>query len=186
MSDEEPVDKKNLSQAPSWVMVGFLAGALMMWSLGDREPDPPERQPAPPPPRTAQEIMSEQPQVTARDNGASLKVVEALFSALQEWALWTEDRTEIGVWNSHTLSFSDRFEVVRLNDSWYFRPIAQFTRLPMEGYGPPNSPILFTETAEQRNRRQQQARGALAPDPNPRPPDPMELEALPRSTAAGP
>ena len=179
MSEDTPVDKKDLSQAPSWVIVGFVAGILVMLGFrgGDEEPEAAPPPPAPEP--TAHEIMAEEPQVTSESDAPSLEIVEALFSAHQEFAFWNEDRTEIAVWNSHTLSFSDHFEVVRHDDGWYFRPILRFTRLPIEGYGPPNSPILFTETAEERNKRIYAARGEKPPEPEL--PAPVRLNRLPRS-----
>ena len=113
------------------------------------------------------------------DGKPSIEVVQDLFAGLRDWAFWTDDRTEFAVWNSTTLSFSDHFEVIRLRDADYFRAIPGFSRLPLDGYGPPNSPILFTETAEQRAKRYYQANPDKVPPPPPRP-VPVELNSVPR------
>ncbi len=170
------------SQTPSWVLLGFVFGVLTMWFFesGQEESEPtesviaevPVERPRPPPEPPADNPLSQ-------GGKPSIEIVQDLFAGLREWAFWTDDRTEIAVWNSATLSFSDHFEIIRLPDADYFRAIPAFSRLPIPGYGPENSPILFTETAEQRAKRYIQANPDKAPPP-PAKPSPVEFNTVPR------
>lgn len=178
-NDEPTVDRKKPSQVPSWLMLGFLVGVVTMWALRS-EPKAPEAPPPAPPP-TIHEIASAAPSLTAPEDSASLAIAEALFEEYRNWAFWNEDKTQIAIWNSTTLGFTDRFEIIRTLEGDYFRSIPSFTRVPIEGYGPENSPILFTETAEQKLKRDR----ALNPDAYPRAerPDPIKLNTLPAPPA---
>lgn len=173
--EEEKVDRKNLSQVPSWLMVGFLGGVITMWLF--RSPSP-ETAPAPaaaePTVAVAVETVPKEETAAAE---ASLAFAEAIFDTYRDWGFWTDDKTEIALWNTETMSFSDHFEVIRTLEGDYFRSISEFSRLPLPGYGPPNSPILFTETTEQRYKREIR----LNPDALPKreKPGPVELNTLP-------
>ena len=179
--DDKPVDRRKLSQVPSWLMVGFLVGVVTMWAFRSEPPEP-EPQPAPPPP-TAQEVVAEKPSVTAPEDQASFVILEALFDEYRSWAFWNEDRTQIALWNSKTLGFTDHFEVIRTLEGDYFRSIRAFTRLPIPGYGPPNSPILFTWTAEQKAKHELQLNPGLLKLPER--PEPIELKSLPPPPGRG-
>lgn len=173
--EEEKVDRKSLSQVPSWLMVGFLAGVVTMWLFRSPAPEP---SPAPQPAEPLSAIaVDPQPEPETATGEASLAFVEAIFDTYRDWVFWTDDKTQVAVWNTDTMSFSDRFEVIRTLEGDYFRPISEFTRLPLPGYGPPNSPILFTETTEQRYKREIR----LHPDALPKreKPGPVELNTLP-------
>lgn len=181
--ENDPGSPTKPSQVPSWIMVGFALGILTMWALDNGE-DATEPAPAavvePPAETTTPGIPTENP--LAREGKPSIEVVQDLFAGLRNWAFWTDDRTEIAVWNSTTLSFSDHFEIIRRPEADYFRAIPGFSRLPIEGYGPENSPILFTETAEQRAKRYYQANpDKVRPPPPPR--DPVEFNTVPRQPA---
>ncbi|MCC5023954.1 MAG: hypothetical protein J6386_14730 [Candidatus Synoicihabitans palmerolidicus] len=119
----------------------------------------------------------------AKEDLPSIEIVEALFEEYRDWAFWSDGRTQVAVWNSANLGFSDHFEIVRTDDGYYFRPILRFTRLPLEGYGPPNSPVLFTETAEQRAKRFIAANPSAAPKPVA--PEPLKFKELPRPPSSG-
>ena len=170
MAEETTPERPKPSPIPSWVMLGFVLGVLVTlgWQRDNPAPSSPPPQPAPaepPPPSPATERnalhLEDQPSLTA---------VEALFEQYRAYAFWDDDRTEIGVWNTRTLEFSSYFEVHRAETGTYFRSIPALTRLPLEGYGPPGSPLLFTETPAQRAARYLEARGQLkrtGPLPNP-------------------
>jgi hypothetical protein len=138
---EEPRSPKReqLSKTPSWVMLGFVLGAacVLAWPrkpelrlalTATPAPTPVEKRPPPP-----------------------LTVDRALFfeNVFAEWAThaaWENELTEVAFWNAETKSFSDRFEVFRSGERYYFRSISQFTR-PLLTHGdiPGNSPLQFTE-----------------------------------------
>ncbi len=165
-------------------MVGFLVGVVTMWAFrGEPEPplEPVDASPEAVAAEAAAEFESDDP---APESGRmSAETVAALFSAYRDWVWWTDDKTQIAVWNSETMGFTDHYEVIRTLEADYFRPIDRFTRLPLPGYGPKNSPILFTETAEQRAKREME----LNPDPVPQPerPSPIELNTLPPPPSGG-
>jgi hypothetical protein len=170
MTDEtEPqAPNRKPSTAPSWVMLGFALGALVTCTYrgGERETAGIDRtepaavvvEPVEPPPNPATEVNE-----YAYPDRPSFNIVEALFDEFRHYAFWEDDRTEIALWNTRTLSFNDCFEVLRTDQGLYFRPIPELTRLPLEGYGPENSPILFTESAGQWVARYHKARGTTPP-----------------------
>jgi hypothetical protein len=70
---------------------------------------------------------------------------EGVFAEWSKYAVWENELTEVAFWSADTKSFSERFEVFRSNDRFYFRSISQFTR-PLLSHGVPgNSPLQFTE-----------------------------------------
>lgn len=186
MTDSETVDRRKLSQVPSWIMLGFVVGVITMW-LFRSAPDPvavPVAAPA-----AAEAEVEEEADAIAGERAApaggalSMEIVAALWDEYRAYAFWNEDKTQIAVWNSEQLGFTDRYEVLRTLEADYFRPIETFTRLTLPGYGPENSPILYTETAEQRAERNQK----LNPQPveRPRRPDPVEFNTLPPPPGGG-
>jgi len=157
-------------------MVGFVIGVVTMWLF---RADPEQGTPVEPEavPEVAEEALVPEPPET------SFEVVAALFDTYRDWAWWSDDKTQIAVWNTEAMAFSDRVEVIRTLEADYFRPIEQFTRLPLPGYGPENSPILFTETAEQRAKREIELNPDLAPKPER--PSPIEFNTLPPPPSGG-
>ena len=181
MSEDTSPTHNKPSQIPSWVMVGFVLGVLTMWGF---QSDAPAEATATvvKPAEVADDLASAAPTENPlmQDGKPSIEVVQRLFEGLREWAFWTDDRTEIAVWNATTLGFTDHFEIIRGDEADYFRAIPGFSRLPLEGYGPEHSPILFTETAEQRAKRFYQANLDKVPPPPPRP-APVEFNTVPRA-----
>lgn len=132
---------RQMSKTPSWVMLGFILGALFVWSLPDDDPATTRQRP----------IVLAAPPTPAPSKPAELSTVETLFATWGEHAVWYEDTAEIAIWNSGTRDFSDYYEVRRIEGVLYFRSIPQLTRRPVR-HGrpmPPDCPILFTETEEQ-------------------------------------
>jgi hypothetical protein len=123
----------------SWAMLGFAIGVLFILTLPRRPAE--TAAPAPlPQPRPAVQILVP-PRITT---------IEAVFSEWGHYAVWDDDLTEVALWNSQTNSFADCFEVLRSGGNVFFRSIPHLTR-PLLTHGvPPNSPLAFTETAEQR------------------------------------
>ncbi len=121
-------------------MLGFVIGALFVLALPRREPAPPpapapEAAPAPPP---APRPMS---------------TIEDVFAQWGKYASWEGDTTEVALWDPATKDYSDCYEVLRSGEAIFFRSIPRLTR-PVLRHGMPDgdsSPLLFTETAAQRD-----------------------------------
>ena len=152
-----PPTPSKLSKTPSWVMLGFILGALFVWMLPREEvaPAPPAvaRKPAPPPGPTRTVITS-------------LTRIEAVFEAYGQPAVWDNELTEVALWNSETKSFSEFYEVKRTHDALYYRSIPKLTRLIVRHGKPlPNSPLQFTETEEQYREWREHGRTERAAEP---------------------
>ena len=134
-----PEPKPKLSIVPSWVMLGFIVGALFVWAL----PKPQSASASAPPETPSLEV-----QATSR-----VTTIEAVFADWGQYAVWHQDRTEIALWNSETMAYSDYYEVLRNDGAFFFRSITRLTH-PLLMHGPQanleNCPIQFTETAAQR------------------------------------
>lgn len=177
MSAEIPPPRPKLSQAPSWIMVGFVVGVLAVWGFkpDGRAPAADTAAPAVPAPARVEPVI-ESSNASSLDGRPSLVVVEALFEQYRDYAFWENEMTEIAVWNITTNAFSDHFEIVRTNTGTYYRPIDGFTRLPLEDYGPEHCPVRFSETPRMRAARYRQHFGAP-----PRPPtERLEFPTVPR------
>lgn len=145
MDDESPRRGKErpspakMSKTPSWIMLGFVLGALFVVALPQRKPVPaPAPRPLeftkPAPPREAQ----------------PLSTIEAVFEEWGGYAVWFDDTTEVALWNSTYRDFTDCYEVRRIGNMYYFRTIPALTRRTFaHGQIPPDCPLRFTETEEQ-------------------------------------
>jgi hypothetical protein len=143
MDDDSPTPAPaKPSQVPSWVTLGFVLGALFVWAL----PGHPENEAASRPP----EAVAAKP--SAAPAAPRITTIEAVFAAWGKYAVWSDDTTEVALWNSETMNFSDCFEVVRVGDEVYFRSIPRLTR-PVLTHGIEEKsalPLEFTETQRQR------------------------------------
>jgi hypothetical protein len=129
------------SQVPSWVSLGFVLGALFVLALPRR---PNEAPPAPIPAQSDEpRVLRSPPQMTT---------IEAVFAEWGDHAVWSNEATEIALWNSENKAYTDCYEVVRAAGTFYFRSIPRLTR-PVLSRGVPNeSPLEFTETEQQRQQ----------------------------------
>lgn len=145
MDDEEqnpekkshPTPISRMSKVPSWISVGFVLGAVFVWSLFKPKPTPPEVK--------IVEVIPPQAHET------KLTTIEAVFDEWRENAVWHNDSTEIAYWNPGTQEFSEFYEVRRVGEALYFRSIPRLTRRIIN-HGkplPPRCPLRFTETEEQ-------------------------------------
>lgn len=170
---------RELSKTPSWVMLGFIVGALFVLALPRPAPAPQPTfvaRPAPPKPApTAPRLLT---------------TIEAVFDQWHEYAVWSDDRTQVALWNSAVGDFVECYDVLRQDGRYYFRSIPQLThRVLRHGKQPPaECPLLFTETDEQYQdwrkydryeRPMQDVRPSLSvPAPHPAAPQPS-LDATP-------
>jgi hypothetical protein len=141
--DEETPSKplpEKPSQIPSWVTLGFVLGALFVLAI-------PKRAPVAPPIPVVQEAESHEE--TAAEP-AKLTTIEAVFASWDKYAVWSNDITEVALWDAGTKRFSDCYEVIRNGNDYYFRSIPSLTRPVLTHGVAENSPLQFTETARQR------------------------------------
>lgn len=149
MSDVPAQKKDRLSTIPSWIMVGFIAGAL--FSLGvqrelvRRDHEKAAAAQPPPPPPAKQEPL---PSLSALKDRSSLSAIENVFTEFESNAVWKNDVTEVALWNAQTNKFSECFEVLRSGDNYFFRTIPALTRPVIRPNMTPDLPLRFTEPEE--------------------------------------
>lgn len=170
-----PVSPAKMSKTPSWVMLGFVLGALFVVALpplGDK-PAPEVQVKVVEVPRPA---PAEPPQLTT---------IEAVFAEWGGQAVWFDDTTEVALWNSERKAYSDFYEVRRVGGVHYFRTIPRLTRrILTHGKELPGSPLQFTETEEQYQEWRQHGRTErpLERDFRPAPPATTPTDAGVRAT----
>ena len=146
MDDDEPLRRKEyplspakMSKTPSWIMLGFVLGALTVVALLPRLQK--RSAPAFEPRRVefAKPAAPRQPQ--------PLLKIEAVFGLWGDYALWSDDdTTEVALWNDEHREFSDFYEVRRDAKTYYYRTITRLTRrIFMPPNLPPDCPLRFTE-----------------------------------------
>jgi hypothetical protein len=147
-----PPSAARLSKTPSWVMLGFLLGALFVWALPQVEKT--VARPAPP----VAVLRLARPQATE---------IEAVFAEWGRFAAWDNDVTEVALWDVDKRTYSICYEVLRTGEKLYFRSITSLTR-PVLTHGVPDSaPLLFTETDAMRREWLHQVDLSLRPAPRP-------------------
>lgn len=149
MDDDEPRQPKKyplsiskLSKTPSWIMLGFVLGALFVIALppmGDDKPAPPAAPvELPKPPTPAPPLVT---------------TVQAVFEdpRWEGFASWGNDIMEIALWNPATRDFNDYYEVRRIGGVYYYRSIAMLTRPLIKNQKglPEDSPLRFTYAGAQ-------------------------------------
>jgi len=132
-----PVSIAKLSKTPSWIMLGFVLGALFVIALPPLTEDTPAAAPAPAaePPRAAPPA----PQLTT---------IEAVFEdpRWRDYIVWANDTTEVALWNNQARDFIDFYEARRVGGVNYFRSLTSLTRpiiKPREPL-PADCPLRFT------------------------------------------
>jgi len=148
------------SRTPSWVMLGFLFGGLVVYAM---------MRPRQAVPTTAAPAPAAVPAPEAPRAAPSLTTIEAVF---QEWgsgAVWHANTTEVALWNSRDRAFSEFYEVRRAGGVNYFRSIPALTRrIIRRGKETPECPLQFTETEEQYREWRDFGRTERPAEPPPR------------------
>lgn len=140
MDEDTPQAPAKPSQIPSWVTLGFVLGALFVLALPRHQADVPDDRPVVEPVPTPAKVHV----------APTYATVDAVFEAYGNYAVWSDDKTEIALWSPEEKKYSDCYEVVRVDGDVFFRPIPALTR-PLLTHGiPENAPLQFTETERQR------------------------------------
>jgi hypothetical protein len=145
--DDTPPAPPRPSQIPSWVTLGFVLGALFVLALPRRGQVAPSAAPAP----GAAPVAAPAPaKPAAPPEAPRIATIEAVFEDWGRYAVWSNDLTEVALWNAGTKDYTDYFEVARVGDGLYFRTLTSLSR-PILMHGVPDgSPLQYTETAKQR------------------------------------
>jgi hypothetical protein len=179
MDEEQPKRRppiSQLSKTPSWVMLGFILGALFVSAL------PRHEAPAPRPivvaPEGSRRVTLERPMLTT---------IEAVFSDWADYAVWEDDTTQVALWNAAVGEFAEFYEVRRVDGTLYFRSIPHLTN-PVLRNGQPlpsNCPLRFTESEAHYREWLQQGRGGYPSTQSQSPAEiaPLPLARLPRPAA---
>ena len=159
--NRQPIPERP-SLIPSWVMLGFVIGALFVWLLPRQDsPNTGSAKDSPSKQASAGKLAStsvSQKKAPPR----RLTDVEAVFAAYGSYAVWDQNRTEIALWNAEKEAYSEFYEVLRDGEILYFRSIPKLTR-PLLAHGTKTDlPLLYTETEEMR-QRWIEARNQLVP-----------------------
>lgn len=141
MDEDPPAPPAKPSQVPSWVTLGFALGALFVLALPRRDRVEAESHPA---------VEAIVPTPARPAAPPRISTIEAVFAIWGKYAVWSDDTTEVALWNAETKSFSDCFEVVRAGNEYYFRTISRLTRPVLVHGVADESPLQFTESPVQR------------------------------------
>jgi len=174
--EEYPLTPTKMSKTPSWVMLGFILGALSVWMMLR------EKEAVPPPVLTR---VSAPPQ-PARVALTTLTTIEAVFEAWGQYAVWDGDVTEVAL-DAGSGSFSEFYEVRRIGDALLYRSISKLTRrLITDRRQVPGSPLLFTESDEQHRNWLEHGRTDRLVDPKSESPVVAENPARPTMNVVNP
>ncbi len=167
-----------LSKTPSWVMLGFILGALFVIAL------PPLRKKPAPAPET---VRVEFTRPAAPREPRPLSEIEGVFAVWGKHATWFNDTTEVALWNTKDRAFTDFYEVRRFGDDYYFRSLTSLTRrIVKHGKPLPESPLQFTETEEQYRDWLEHGRIERPTEPPPRSGAPTSHRIVPADPALTP
>jgi|GEM_PF-228572 len=159
-----PPSVKQLSKTPSWIMLGFVLGAVFVLSLPRRSAESAEGREdiseALPSSAFAHQsptaLMHRSPAAGLRQE-SDFTALEAVFSEWHSHAVWDGDVTEIALWDSEVGQYARFYEVLRAlagtGDSggaggaitFYYRSIPSLTRPVLTRGVSASAPLLFTE-----------------------------------------
>src|SRR5687767_9381457 len=127
--DVPAVPRSRLSKTPSWVTLGFILGALFVWTLPREDK------------RSAATLSSQTPAQVVQLERPKLTEVEAVFAEWERFAVWNNNVTQVAMWDTEKRSFSICYEVLRQSGDYYFRSIPQLTRPVLTRGVPENAPL---------------------------------------------
>ncbi|MBK9991533.1 MAG: hypothetical protein IPP19_12545 [Verrucomicrobia bacterium] len=144
--------REKLSTTPSWIMVGFIIGAMFAYGV-QREVARRNQLTPPPPPAPAPVKVEPQKSAAAIKDRASLAAIENVFTQYESQAVWRHDITEVALWNAETNKFSEFFEVMRSGEYYYYRTLPHLTRPVIRHNVNPDLPLRFTEPEDVQLKR---------------------------------
>jgi len=144
--------REKLSTTPSWIMVGFIIGAMFAYGV-QREVARHNQLTPPPPPAPAPVKVEPQKSAAAIKDRASLTAIENIFTQYESQAVWRNDITEVALWNAETNKFSEFFEVMRSGEYYYYRTLPHLTRPVIRHNVNPDLPLRFTEPEDVQLKR---------------------------------
>lgn len=130
--ESPPASRPKPSKIPSWIMLGFLLGALFVWALP--RPRVPVAAPAPVTPVLSAPAVATHPRFSD---------LEASFIEWQQYALWAGEVSYVVMWDAESRSFRDCYEVLRRGDEFFFRSVPRPRNLRARENVPANSPLQF-------------------------------------------
>jgi len=155
------------SKAPSWIMVGFVLGLLVFYTVNDYLHRP-KQQPAPQPEpasvaTTPAPAPAENPKSEIRNpQSPSLLIIDTIFRKWSVNALWDYDKTEVLFYNPADNKFSIPIEVVRRglegDYTYFYRPLDALTRPLVPAPDTPGTVLRFTENEEATRLREEKQR----------------------------
>lgn len=147
-----PMSPAKMSKTPSWIMLGFVMGALAAAAFL-RQPQKPAE--VPPPPAAVTPPEPEKPRFPQ-----PLSKIEVVFELYGKEALWDRNETtEVGLFDFEANRIADFYEIRRMEGKLFFRTIPELTRrVLVTEKTDPNNPLQFTETEEQYTERMERQR----------------------------
>ena len=91
--------------------------------------------------------------------------IEAVFAEWGRFAIWSNETTEVALWDTEKSSYTIFYEVLRSGESYYFRSIPKLTRPILTHGAQVKSPLQFTETEESRREWLERDREIISPRP---------------------
>ena len=138
---EYPLSASKMSKTPSWILLGFVLGALFVFTFHTR------RQKAAPPPAP---VPAEPAKPAAPRDPPPLSLIEAVFEKEGHMATWSGDTTEVALWVPAEERYADFYEVRKIDGKLYFRSIPALTRRTINrGTVQADALLQFTETEDQ-------------------------------------
>jgi hypothetical protein len=160
--------REKLSKTPSWIMVGFIIGAMFAYGVQREAARRNQSIPPPPPPPVPVKVEPQKSVAVIKDH-ASLTAIENVFKQYEDQAVWRNDITEVALWNAETNKFSELFEVMRSGEYYYYRTIPHLTRPVIRHNVNPDLPLRFTEPEDVQLKRLKETSSVWLPpstDPN--------------------
>ena len=151
-----------LSKTPSWIMVGFIAGALFAYGVRQEVEKRDPVKVAPPAPAAPAPVEPAHSSAALKDR-ASLTAIENIFTQYEGQAVWHNDLTEVALWNAETGKYSELFEVMRSGDYYYFRTIPHLTRAVVRQNTDASAPLRFTEPIDVQLKRLKESSSVWLP-----------------------
>ncbi|HEX2852980.1 MAG TPA: hypothetical protein VHO24_07070 [Opitutaceae bacterium] len=134
--ESPPASRPKLSKTPSWIMLGFVLGALFVLAMNKRPggaatATPP---PAPPPKVATPPVTSLPPRLTD---------IEAYFGEWRKYAFWDDDLSYVVAFDPPSGTYRDAFEILRVGEKYYFRSITRPRGMRVREGVPHNSLFQF-------------------------------------------